>query len=157
MGQAVETAGTSSGLTLSCDGYPHPASTSSYADQTVRLRLASQAARPPTPNKAKEPGSGNSQLAVLKCWSKVKPASKPAVFKESRLANIAAFPTAPLTVLLNCTNHIRFWVSPAASEVPLEVLTAKLGYSHVNNFSRAFTAKFGYQPGSLGRNNSGRV
>lgn len=37
------------------------------------------------------------------------------------------------------------------SDVPMKVLAARLGYSHVNNFINAFGRKFGYSPGSLRR------
>ena len=36
-------------------------------------------------------------------------------------------------------------------ELPIKVLSRRLGYSHVNGFTRAFTRKFGYPPGSLRR------
>lgn len=41
-----------------------------------------------------------------------------------------------------------------ASNVPFKVLSAKLGYSHVNNFSRAFKAKFGLSPANIRRANA---
>ena len=37
------------------------------------------------------------------------------------------------------------------SDVPMKVLSARLGYSHVNNFIRAFTRTFGFSPGNLRR------
>ena len=36
-------------------------------------------------------------------------------------------------------------------DLPIKVLSQRLGYSHVNHFTRAFTKKFGYPPGSLRR------
>lgn len=41
-----------------------------------------------------------------------------------------------------------------ANDVPLKVLAARLGYAHVNNFSRAFAAKFGYSPTHVRRGNT---
>jgi AraC-like DNA-binding protein len=38
-----------------------------------------------------------------------------------------------------------------ASETPLKVLAARLGYSSVHHFSNAFTRRFGYRPGQLRR------
>ncbi|WPL19545.1 Regulatory protein PchR [Thiorhodovibrio winogradskyi] len=38
-----------------------------------------------------------------------------------------------------------------ADPIPLKVLAARLGYSHVNHFITAFKRKFGYTPGSLRR------
>lgn len=35
------------------------------------------------------------------------------------------------------------------SQTPLKLLSARLGYSHVNHFITAFKKKFGYSPGSL--------
>lgn len=35
--------------------------------------------------------------------------------------------------------------------IPMKVLAAKCGYSHVNNFINAFKSKYGYSPGSLRR------
>jgi AraC-like DNA-binding protein len=35
------------------------------------------------------------------------------------------------------------------TDLPIKILAANLGYSHVNNFSAAFSKKFGYSPGSL--------
>ena len=40
------------------------------------------------------------------------------------------------------------------STISIKQLAAKLGYSHVNNFTAAFTRKFGYPPGSLRRQKS---
>ncbi len=37
------------------------------------------------------------------------------------------------------------------SDIPLKVLAARLGYSHVNHFITAFRRMFGYTPGSLRR------
>jgi AraC-like DNA-binding protein len=37
------------------------------------------------------------------------------------------------------------------SGITIKQLAAKVGYSHVNNFTAAFTRKFGYPPGSLRR------
>lgn len=37
------------------------------------------------------------------------------------------------------------------SDIPMKVLAARLGYSHVNHFINAFSKKFGYSPGSLRR------
>ena len=37
------------------------------------------------------------------------------------------------------------------STVSIKQLAARLGYSHVNNFTIAFIRKFGYPPGSLRR------
>lgn len=36
-----------------------------------------------------------------------------------------------------------------ASDIPLKVLAARLGYSHVNHFIVAFKRRFGYSPGTL--------
>jgi AraC-like DNA-binding protein len=36
-------------------------------------------------------------------------------------------------------------------DLPIKVLSRRLGYSHVNHFTRAFTRRFGYPPGSLRR------
>lgn len=38
-----------------------------------------------------------------------------------------------------------------AGTTPMKVLSARLGYSHVNHFISAFKRKFGYSPGSLRR------
>jgi AraC-like DNA-binding protein len=38
-----------------------------------------------------------------------------------------------------------------AGNTPMKVLSARLGYSHVNHFISAFKRKFGYSPGSLRR------
>lgn len=35
------------------------------------------------------------------------------------------------------------------SDLPIKVLSQRLGYSHVNHFATAFKKKFGYSPGSL--------
>ncbi|SDW06511.1 helix-turn-helix transcriptional regulator [Thiocapsa roseopersicina] len=43
------------------------------------------------------------------------------------------------------------YVAIRDSEVALKVLADRLGYSHVNHFSRSFKRKFGYPPGSLRR------
>jgi len=37
------------------------------------------------------------------------------------------------------------------SNVPMKVISMRLGYSHVNHFITAFSRKFGYSPGSLRR------
>lgn len=39
-----------------------------------------------------------------------------------------------------------------AEPVPMKILAARLGYSHVNHFSAAFKKKFGHPPGSLRKN-----
>lgn len=39
------------------------------------------------------------------------------------------------------------------TDIPMKVLAAQIGYSHVNNFINAFRNKFGYSPGSLRRSN----
>ena len=36
-------------------------------------------------------------------------------------------------------------------DLPIKVLSRRLGYAHVDHFTRAFTRKFGYPPGSLRR------
>lgn len=41
------------------------------------------------------------------------------------------------------------------SQVPMKVLSDRLGYSHVNNFINAFRKRFGYPPGRLRRRDSG--
>jgi AraC-like DNA-binding protein len=41
------------------------------------------------------------------------------------------------------------YVAIRDSEVALKVLAGRLGYSHVNHFSRAFRRKFGHPPGQL--------
>jgi AraC-like DNA-binding protein len=38
------------------------------------------------------------------------------------------------------------------SNIAIKVLAARLGYSHVNHFTTAFTKKFGYSPGKLRKN-----
>ena len=39
----------------------------------------------------------------------------------------------------------------AESGMPIKAIASRLGYSHVNHFTHAFKAKFGYTPGSLRR------
>jgi len=43
------------------------------------------------------------------------------------------------------------------SDTAIKVLAAKLGYSHVNNFTAAFSRQFGVTPGSLRKRNTGKV
>ena len=50
--------------------------------------------------------------------------------------------------------HVRLQEACAAlieGDVPIKTLSQRLGYSHVNHFTAAFTRKFGYPPGSLRR------
>jgi len=41
------------------------------------------------------------------------------------------------------------------TDIPMKLLAANLGYSHVNHFISAFRKRFGYPPGSLRRGNTG--
>jgi AraC-like DNA-binding protein len=45
--------------------------------------------------------------------------------------------------------------SLSSSALPMKVLAARLGYSHVNHFITAFKRKFGYPPGSLRKKSPG--
>ena len=43
------------------------------------------------------------------------------------------------------------------TDIPMKLLAANLGYSHVNHFISAFRRRFGYPPGSLRRGKAGRT
>ena len=51
-------------------------------------------------------------------------------------------------------SNVRLMEAHAAlveGDLPIKVLSRRLGCSHVNHFTRAFTRKIGYPPGSLRR------